>query len=304
MTFLKKRETPVQNIAYIAIMAAVNVVFVTISCALPILFVLLVFLLPLTSVIVTIYCKKYYVPIYAIATLALCFGVSAGFSIFDTFIYVLPSLLTGIAFGLMIEKRVPAIYMIVSISILQYLLISLTFLAINNLIVQINFFNSIYSMIGLQNFPYKGVLTDILTFIIAEIQVAITYTLVKYEMKRADIEINLECKNRFILYIALILNGISVVLSLYYFPSYSVLITLIALPIAVYLTIDLLLKRVIWVYISLGALAVAFAFIFAFVYSYISAPNQLSLIYIFFIGVTIIDTLFNYCFNAKLKNIE
>ena len=95
MNFLKKRETPVQNISYIGIMAAVNVVFVLISSFLPILFILLVFILPLTSVIVTIYCKKAYFPVYFVTNLALTFAVTSGFSVFDTFIYVLPSLISG-----------------------------------------------------------------------------------------------------------------------------------------------------------------------------------------------------------------
>ena len=304
MTFLKKRETPVQNIAYIAIMAAINVVFVLISSALPILFILLVFILPLTSVIVTLYCKKLYVPIYAVTTLALCFGVSAGFSIFDTFIYVLPSLITGILFGLLIEKNVPSIYMIVGMSVVQYLLTSLTFLFINNVITQVNFFNSIYNMIGLSNFQFKGVLTDIFTYIIAEIQVVLTYIVIKYGLKRVGDEINLDIKYRFILYVALVINGIIMTLSHFYFPNYSVLITLIALPIAIYLLIDLLLKKNVAIYSSLGFLVIMFSFIFALLYPYVHAPNHLSLIYIFFIGVTIIDTLFNYCFKAKAKNIE
>ena len=115
MSLLKKRETPVQNIAYIGIMAAVNAVFVLISSLLPILFILLVFILPLTSVIVTMYCKKFYIPAYFIVTLALTFAITAGFSIFDTFIYVFPSLVTGCLFGLLIEKNVPGIYIFMSI---------------------------------------------------------------------------------------------------------------------------------------------------------------------------------------------
>ena len=304
MSFLKKRETPVQNIAYIAIMAAINVVFVLISNLLPVLFFLLVFILPLTSVIVTVYCKKLYLPIYAVASLLLCFGVSFGFSIFDTFIYVLPSLITGILFGLCIEYKMPAIYMITLISVVQYLLTSLTFLFIDKVVAHVNFFESMYTLIGLQNFPYKWVLTNIFTYLVAQIQIIITYVLVKYEMRRANIEINLEFKHRFILYLVTGVIGIITLLSVFFFSDYSVLFTLLALPLIVYMIFDLLLKQNVAIYISLGLITLTFFFLFAFFYQYVSKPNHLVILFFYFIGVTIIDFLFNYCFKAKSKNIE
>ena len=138
MELFKKRETLIQNIAYMAIMAAVNVVFVLLSNVLPVLLFLLVFVLPLTSTIVTIYCKKRYFPIYFIVTLALCFGVSAGFSIFDTFIYVLPSLITGFIFGLFIEKQIPAIYTLIAATVIQYGLTILTFYVLGLIVDNVN----------------------------------------------------------------------------------------------------------------------------------------------------------------------
>ena len=99
MELFKKRETPVENITYLGIMAAINVIFVLLTNVLPVLFFLIVFVLPLTSAVVTLFCKKAYFPIYFIVTLALCFLVNLGFHIFDTFLYVFPSLITGFLFG-------------------------------------------------------------------------------------------------------------------------------------------------------------------------------------------------------------
>ena len=304
MSFLRKRETPVQNIAYIGIMAAVNVVFVLISSLLPILFILLVFILPLTSVIVTIYCKKTYYPIYFITTLALCFAVTAGFSVFDTFIYVLPSLVTGFIFGIMIEKNVPAIYVLVGNTIIQFLLTFLTFLFIDKIIGQISFFDSIYNMIGLSNFQYKAVLTNIFTYIIAQIQIVITYILVKYEARRINKEINLNVEIRYILYIITLVGLILTILSIFYFKDLTILLTLLVLPIAMFEFIDLLSQKAIINYWLIGIGTLLSIFLFAFLYQYIPAPNQLCLLYIFFVVVTIIDFIFNYCFHGKVKKIE
>ena len=126
MSLFRKRETAIQNISYMSIMAAINVIFVLLSNVLPILLFILIFLLPLTSAIVTIYCRKRYYPIYLVVTLALCILVSFGFTIFDTLIYVFPSLLTGFVFGVCFEKNVPAIIILVGNTILQFLLSLLT----------------------------------------------------------------------------------------------------------------------------------------------------------------------------------
>ena len=99
MEIFKKRETVTQNIAYMAIMSAINIIFVLLSNLVPGLLFLLVLILPLTSTVVTLYCKKVYYPVYAITTLGLCLAVAGGFSIFDALIYVFPSLIVGFVFG-------------------------------------------------------------------------------------------------------------------------------------------------------------------------------------------------------------
>ncbi|MBO6280436.1 MAG: hypothetical protein J6M95_02520 [Bacilli bacterium] len=299
MNFVKKRETPVQSIAFIGIMAAIDVVFVLITSLLPILFILLVFLLPLTSVLVTLSCKKFYFPIYFIATLALCFGVTAGFSIFDTLIYVLPSLITGFIFGILIEKKVSAIYILIINSVVQYLLTYLTFLFLDKVIGQVSFFDSIYALIGLANFKFKGILTNIFTYVIAQIQIILTYIFVKYEMIRINMEINLEIKNRFLLYGLTLVGGILSVISVFFFPEVTILLTLVTLSITVYEVIDLLAKRNNVIYFVTGFSLIAFIFLFAFLYQFAPIPNQLVLLNALYLIITIVDFLFNYCFKTK-----
>ncbi len=304
MSFFKKRETPVQNIAYIGIMAAINVVFVLISSLLPILFVLLVFLLPLTSVIVTIYCKKYYYPIYFVTTIGLCFAVTAGFSVFDTFIYVFPALITGFLFGLLIEKGMPGIYVLIINTIVQYLLTFLTFLFLNSVIFHVNFFDSIYSMLGLQDFAFKGVLTNIFTYVIAQIQIVITYIFVKYEMLRLGKDINLEIKYRFSLYIVTFVGIVLTVLACFFFPEHATLITLLVLPITVFEVFDLAFKKSVLIYVLLGITILISMFIFASLYQFVPSPNQLCLLGVVFALITIIDFISNYCLKDKVKTIE
>lgn len=304
MELFKKRETLIQNIAYMAIMAAVNVVFVLLSNVLPVLLFLLVFVLPLTSTIVTIYCKKRYFPIYFIVTLALCFGVSAGFSIFDTFIYVLPSLITGFIFGLFIEKQIPAIYTLIAATVIQYGLTILTFYVLGLIVDNVNLTEAIIVAFGLGNFVFKAVFIQVFLFIIAEIQIVISYLFVKYQVNRLGIEINLICKLQFVLYIVEVVFAGLTILSYFYFPVYTIVLLLLSLLIYLYQLVNLLLQKRIWVWISLAAIHLAFIFIFAFLYSYTVAPNQFILILILFGLLTIIDFLGNYCFKQNTNNIK
>ncbi len=285
-------------------MSAINVLFVTISNFLPILFLILVFVLPLTSVIVTILCKKAYLPLYFVVTFLLCFSVNLGFGIYDTFIYVLPALITGILFGLLIEKKVPAILILVAISIVQFGLTYLTFYILDKFIIQVNFYESLYKLFGLTAFGYKTALTLIFTYIIAQIQVSLTYILVKYEVNRIGLEVNLEFNNKWLLYIPTVVFGVLSLISYYVFPDWTILFILISLAVVTYQFINLILSKTIWVYVLVAVSVIVFIFLFAFFYQYIKAPNQLILVNIFFALVTIIDILLYYCFKDKGKKIE
>ena len=93
MEFKKPRESLVQNITFMAMMAAINVVFVVLTTFVPVLVFLIVFILPLTSVLVTLHCKKIYFPIYAVATIGLCL-ICTIWQIDDTIFYAFFQLYT------------------------------------------------------------------------------------------------------------------------------------------------------------------------------------------------------------------
>ena len=149
MELFRKRETVTQNIAYMAIMSAINIIFVLLSNILPVLLFLLVLILPLTSTIVTIFCKKKYYPVYAIVTLGLCFAVAGAFSIFDALIYVFPSLIVGFVFGICFEKKFPAILIIVGATVIQFGLTYLTYLVLTRIIASFDVMYGIIKLFGL-----------------------------------------------------------------------------------------------------------------------------------------------------------
>lgn len=304
MSVFSKRKTPIQNIAYIAIMGAINVLFVLLSNVFPLLLFLLVFILPLTSTIVTIFCNKKYYPIYFIVTLALCILVSYGFSIFDTLVYVIPSLITGFLFGFCFEKSTPMILILLGNTILEFLLSLLTFYILGSFITNMNMMNTLISAFGLTNFAFKKEFALIFLYVIAQIQIVLSYAFIKVELKRFGLEFNLNSPNRYLMYVVSICLFLVAIISYFYFSEFTIVFTLMPLVIYVYETSTLIMKKKTINYVLLGIGHLAFIFIFAFLYSCLAAPNQFILLYVLFGLVTIIDFLDNYCFHRNTNNIK
>ncbi len=299
MGIFKKRETAVQNIAYMAIMAAINLLFVLISNLLPVLLLLLVFILPLTSTIVTVFCKKRYYPIYFLATLGLCLAIAGGFNIFDTIVYVFPSLITGFIFGLTIEKQLPAILTITINTVVQFCLSILTLYVLEKIITNLSYETTLVSIFGLSDFAYKHTFAILFIYIISLIQTVLAYVIIVYEINKFQITVNLSGKYSFVNNLIEILSGSLAILSYFFYKDWALIFVLIPLPIFVYQIIKLSLARSILNYVLLGASILIFAFMFSFLYAYVSSPNQLILVYILIGLVTIIDFFTNYCFNKN-----
>lgn len=301
MEIFKKRESVIQNIAYMAIMSAINIIFVLLSNLLPALMLLLVFILPLTSTIVTIYCKKKYYLIYAITTLGLCIAVGSGFYLFDSLIYIIPSLIVGFLFGFSFEKKIPAILILIYTTIIQFGVSMLTSYLLGLIVINNNIFNALINLFGLSNFTYSNVFPLIFVYIVAQIQIVLSYIFVKIQLNKLGIAVNLKCQSRYWLYLVSILSIILAVITYFYCYSWTLVFVIMPLPLYVYETSQLLLKRKTILYVSLTFVHLSFIFIFAFLYQYVLAPNQLILITIITGSVTIIDFLDNYCFIKKSK---
>ena len=304
MELFRKRENATQNIAYMAIMSAINVIFILLSNLLPVLLFLLVLILPLTSTIVTLYCKKKYYPVYALVTLGLCFAVAGGFSIFDALIYVFPSMIVGFLFGISFEHRVSAILIIVGTTTAQFLLTYLTYFILTKIIDNFDVMMGLIKLFGLSDFKYLHAFLLIFLFIISQIQIVLSYLFIKLEIHKFGIEVNLECHYRYILYLSTLLTIGLAVLSYFYFPNWCLVFVMMPLPIYIYETLQLILKRKKLNYVLLVIFHLAFIFIFAFLYQYVSSPNQLILITTILGLVTIIDFLDNYCFIKNTNKLK
>lgn len=185
MRLLKKQETLIQNIAYMGMMAAVNIIFVVMTYFVPFLLFVLVFVLPLCSAIISFYCKKIYFPIYFVVVTAVCLLID--FS--DALFYVVPSLLTGFLFGLLIEKKVPSIFILTAITVLQFAL-SLVSIPLIELITHRNIINDMVDLFKLSEFEYIAYIKYTFIFFIAFVQTILTYLVMRSELVKFGMEFN------------------------------------------------------------------------------------------------------------------
>lgn len=298
----KKKETLVQNITYMAIMAAINVVFVLITVFVPFLFFLIVFVLPLTSTIVTLHCKKRYFPIYAVATIGLCM-ICTMWQIGDTIFYVIPSIISGFLFGFMVEKKVPSFWILISTTLVQ-IGFSYATIPLLNLISGKDVVVSFATAFGLGEFKYLNYVVPCFIFFISLAQQVIAYMVIKEELPKFGYTLNEPKELPFSLAI-----GIGAASTLAFVFSFipkcgpvSYLMSLISLLFVCHSIIYLILEKKTLVYILIVVSLVVSVFTFAFLYSLIKEPLGLVLVNIFFFMIAIIVLINNYLLKASKED--
>ena len=295
----KKRETLVQNITYMALMAAINVVFVLLTTFVPVLFFLIVFVLPLTSVIVTLLCKKRYFPIYAVATIGLCL-ICTIWKIDDTIFYVIPSIISGFVFGIMVEKRVPSFWIILATTILQ---IAFTYASIPliKLMTGRNIINDFATAFGIKDFQYLDYVTPCFIFFISLAQQILAFSIIKDELPKFGYELN-EPNNIPLSLSLLLFSFIALAFAFaFIYGPIAYLMTLFALLLGIYALIHLVTLKNKIVYILLAASLIISFFLFAILFPLIKEPLGLIFINSFFLFEGIIVLTNNYLLKDKEK---
>lgn len=296
----KKRETLTENIAYMGLMAAINVIFVLLTYFVPFLIFVLVFVLPLTSVIVTIFCKKQYLPIYLLATIGLCLIVTFN-NFSDTLFYVIPALISGMIFGLMVERKISPIW-IIFISTLITTGLSYAFVPLIELIYGQNIINVFLVVFQVDTFSYIDYMVPCFIYLISLIQSVLSYLFIKAELPKLGINIENESRFTPLLFasiICLILIGISIPL----FPKMSYLFTLWLVYFGCYIIATLSLLKKVYIYIAFGVILIVQFVLFGTLYSIVPAPFGLLLFNAMFILIICLGIVNNYFITNK-HNVE
>lgn len=304
MSIFKKRETIVENITYMALMAAINVIFVLLTYFVPFLVFLLIFVLPLSSTIVTLYCKKRYYPIYAIATVGICLLVTIS-NIGDTIFFVVPSIITGFVFGILVKTKTPSILIILTTTIIQVLLTYPGLLLATQVLYpdQEDIFFSLAKMFGIQSNPYLNYVKHLCIGGIALIQETVSFLVIKEESER--IGVSFEDNDWMDKLLPVLSLFVMIIFSLVFAFAYSEISYLFMIGstlLVVYEIIKLFSLRKGWIYASVAASFLIGIFVFACAYA--STPKPLGLLYIqvSYCLVGIIVLINNYLLTAVRKD--
>ncbi len=149
MKVFTKKETPIQNLAFCAIIAGFDGILSLISALLPLSAFFLMLIAPLLSALIGYFCKKRYYAIYLFGALGVSIAVSA-WNFENTLFYLLPALCSGTAYGFFLRRESNVATTNFVVSMIQYSFFWLSLLLVK-VIYEIDMRALICSLLGLES---------------------------------------------------------------------------------------------------------------------------------------------------------
>ena len=216
MKLFRERETPVENIAFIAMMAAIVALISLISALLPLSSVFVMVLVPLVSASCALFCKARYIPIFLLGAFGLAMALSA-WNFINTIFYVLPSLITGVVYGVLWKLKVPGSISIFATGVVGFGLFLFS-LQLVEWMTGVNMVRFLLTFLAKQDSPAAYEIFPLFALAYSLAQIALAHIFLTYELKRLGKSENSEEKmKRFYPLISLvfgILSGICALFSL------------------------------------------------------------------------------------------
>ena len=297
MKLFNKKETLLQSMPFMALMAAINVIIAVISALSPGLALLFVILLPLTSTLVAIYCKSRYFPIYAFATFGLSI-VATLWNMETTFFYVLPSIIVGFIFGVLTKLKIHPVWSIFVASIFQAGMTA-GFIPLINLIFDTDMIDVFKTVLNLHSVAWGDIILLSLLFIFSLIQIILNYFVVSGELKKFGIEEKTEVDNFFIYPLITIVFCLGVIG--FYFISLMIayLFMCFALYFAAFDVYYLVKTGHLKLLIGFGISIVANVILFAVLNGYLKENSQILLVTLTPLCIGLISFVFSFLQKKK-----
>ncbi len=292
MKIFSKRETIAQNIALMGLMSAINIIISVFSSLFPALSIFIVLLLPLTSVLVEIYCKDRYYPIYAFATFGLAL-VATLWNMETTIFYLLPSLITGYVFGLLNKLKVLPLYSIITASLIQ---MGFTFISIPliNFVFDVDIIMTFKTAFNLVNSQNIDVIIPSFIFAISLIQTSLSYAIISNEFNKLNIDENhssslqwiYQCLIMFLLIVMFAISFVSL--------KTAYILLLITIYFAVFVVIDFIEEKYFYTLIVFAFGLVINIIVFAIANEKMPTNSSLLLIGITPFWISFISTIVSF----------
>jgi len=294
----KEKNTLIENIAFMGIVAAINIIFSVLGTLFPIASIFIVILLPFFSAIVALVCKWKYYPIYLFATIGVALGATFWNTQYTIF-YLIPSLITGFIFGLCFKKHSSPSYAILFAGIAQ-LGISYALIPLINVIYGTDIIKQFLTIFKLDNKVDAIVMVPSFIFLISLVQMVFTYIVLNNELAKFKKD-NWSSDNKFLLYGGSILSILLIPFIFFALPvAYLFMFITLFISITIFVDLILLNKTKTWFIVVLSILmASGFLCIFIF-YNLLKMPYTLILINVSNISIFIVALVYNLKREKKL----
>ena len=187
MKFFSPRQTPTQNLTFIALMAGFDAILCLIGAFVPLSSIFLMLLVPLISAAVSLFCQKRYIAIYIFGAIGVSLALSA-WNIMNTVFYLIPGLLVGVSYGLFWKLKLPNSLNIFLVALLSTGLFYLSILLLAALFDGVDMINVLFTFIGRGNDPISRQIFPLFAFGYSLAQIAITHIFLVYELRRMGID--------------------------------------------------------------------------------------------------------------------
>ena len=298
-TYFRKRQTPTENLTFIAMMVGFDAIFSLVSALLPFGAVFIMFLVPLTSALVASYCQKRFLIIYIFSALGIALAVSA-WNIANTIFYLFPALLTGSLYGVLKRKRAPYSLNIFATAALSLGLFyfSLWFLKVVTGADMVDF---LLGVVGKKDDPLAPNIFPLFGFAYSLSQMAVVHIFLQFEFTHLE-DTSIPENGLFIWYPlpATVFLGSAIGCA---FISAKAAYLLFGMGIywSLYCLYSMMKVHRFWSWIILGVVIFLGYLGFAATYQLVPAGNGLSLLSLPFLGIPITSFL-NYVLLRKNEN--
>ena len=283
---------------FMALMSAINVVVTLLTCFLWYLAIVLILILPLTSVLVGLYCKKRYYPLYIICSLLLCYLVTI-YDPINTLFYVFPALLSGFCFSIFVKIKFPKIFLIIVPAIINLLFNYLAIPFINYFYGQ-DILNTLQQLLFLTTFECFNLIVPSILFIFSFIQALLSFLIIKDELIKFKYDIK---NNDKYIYLDIVFGTLFLILKTilcFYYLDFAYLMMIVSMIFFLdYIVYQIIKKPKINSIVYLSALAINI-FLFLSLYQYMDKEKSL-LILDGFTFISVFDYLINYQLLIRIK---
>lgn len=283
-----KKKNMIQSLALSALMTSINAIIIFISSISGAFFIsdlILILFFPLITSFTFLFIDKKMAFCYVIASLLVCLVINLEKTIF----YLIPSLISGFIFALLIEKKVNIIWIIAFTCIINSL-VSFGLFYVVELIFKTSLYDAFKLLFGI-NEENAATIFPLFIVLTSSIQTILNAIIIVPELKKFDVFIKIDDSPCMILLIISIISSFLGCILMYFISDLTYfclgISLLCSIPAYIYIIKQ---KR----YIMLGIILFLLIFGFAIISTFLSGYGALPLCYIVLIISSIGFYLYKY----------